>query len=123
MAGYIGCIDRRVIGSLKYREIHDAWRGKDSQTWWHTASIVASIINCHIDLKRHRPIEARHLHPYEGTRLRIGMAITKETMGAFTAMFVSPEKAAAADRRAQQEKAEADRLAARMRQRLAVSCN
>ena len=93
--------------------------------WWHTASIIANVLNCHIDpKKRPRGISPVECHPYERKSVVQGMVVNKDTMGTFAAMCgVSPERALRDEAQALARKQAADQIALRMRQRMVMSCN
>lgn len=90
-------------------------RGKDSQLWWHTVAIVATIANVNRG-KGQQPVKPASLHPYHGQSRASGMPVRSDTMSTFVALLVSPERAKAAEERQRQEQ---DRLAAMMAEQLA----
>jgi hypothetical protein len=101
------------------------FRGKDAQLWWHTSSVIANLLNCHIDTKKKpRGISPGEVHPYEKHAAAKSFTINRDSMGTFAAMCgVSPEKAKQDEARAQARKQAADQMAARMRQRMVLQCN
>lgn len=103
---------------MTLRQLSTMAHGRDWQQWWHTASIAATIANCHRDPKRRpRPFSAREFHPYESDGHGGAMPVAGN-IDVVIGMFVSPERAKAAEAKAISDKAEAERLAAEQRKRL-----
>jgi len=51
--------------------------GAESIRWWHTAHVLAMLANVNRDAKKSRAFKAADFHPYERSRRRSGIPLTK----------------------------------------------
>ena len=61
-------VDRRTHS---LRELSWAARAKQSEAWDHTASVVATVLNCRMGIKRHQRTDPRSVHPFARKKRRV----------------------------------------------------
>lgn len=62
-------------------------RARQSESWNHTASILAMLVNVNRDSKRSRPAKPSEFHPLHGRRSS-GIPLTKGNLKVLKSVFV-----------------------------------